>query len=280
MNANTNSRDNITKTKSVQNPGESKIKYQKIGDILIVKRSLTDDEIKELVKRTNCRTIVKYSTHITGDFRTPRVRVIYSSNMGSNDNNETETIHKEHGCRFKIDVSKVMWSMGNIEERKRMAHISNPDETVVDMFAGIGYFSIPMAKYSKPKKIYSIEINPNSYHYLCENIKLNKLDNMVAILSDNRKVMMENMADRIIMGYVLKTHKFLDKAFEFLKDKGVIHYHDTVAEKIMNIRPIEQLRYHGEKNGYKLTDYKINKIKKYSPGVWHVVVDAEFEKNE
>jgi tRNA wybutosine-synthesizing protein 2 len=251
------------------------LKYQKIGDILLVKKDLMDEEINYLINKTKCKTIVKYD-YIKGDMRKPTIKILYGT--------ETETIHKEHGCLFKIDVSKIMWSMGNIEERKRMAYISNSNETVVDMFAGIGYFTIPMAKYSKPKKIYAIEINPDSYYYLCENIKLNKLNNLnnvIPILSDNRDVDLKNMADRVIMGYVLKTKFFLNKAFEFLKEekKCTIHYHDTLAEKIMNTEPINEIKRCAEKHGYTLVDYKIHKIKKYSPGVWHIVVDAEVEKN-
>ncbi|WP_457612257.1 tRNA(Phe) (4-demethylwyosine(37)-C(7)) aminocarboxypropyltransferase Taw2 [Methanocaldococcus sp.] len=244
------------------------MKYQKVGDIVIVKRDLSQEEIKYLIEKTKCKTIVRYIT-ISGEFRRQYVKILYGR--------ETETIHKEHGCLFKLDVSKIMWSQGNIRERRRMAFISNKYETVVDMFSGIGYFSIPMAKYSKPF-IYAIEKNPVAYKYLCENIELNKLKNISPILSDNRDVPLENIADRVLMGYVHKTHKFLDKAFSFLKDRGVIHYHETVPEKIINIRPIERLKFYAKKQGYKLIDYKINKIKKYAPGVWHVVVDALFER--
>jgi len=248
-----------------------KIKYQKIGDILIVKKNLNDNEINYLVEKTKCKTIVKYNTHITGDLRTPKIKLLYGT--------KTETIHKEHGCLFKIDVSKVMWSMGNLEERKRISTLSNSNEIVVDMFAGIGYFTIPIAKYSNPKMIYALELNPDSYHHLSENIKLNKIENVTPILGDNRDFSLKNIANRISMGYVLKTHKFLDKAFEILHENGgVIHYHETVHEKILESRPIERLKYHAEKNGYKLDKYKINKIKKYAPGIWHVVVDAEFLK--
>ncbi|WP_292460853.1 class I SAM-dependent methyltransferase family protein [Methanothermococcus sp.] len=249
------------------------LKYQKIGDILLVKKKLTNNEINYLINKTKCKTIVKY-TYIKGDMRKPNIELLYGD--------KTETIHKEHGCLFKIDVSKVMWSMGNIEERKRMAYTSNPNETVVDMFAGIGYFTIPMAKYSKPKKIYAIEINPDSHYYLVENIKLNKLNNVVPILSDNRDVELKNMADRVIMGYILKTRFFLDKAFEFLKEgkKCTIHYHDTLAEKIMDTEPINEIKHHAEKHGYNLLSYKIHKIKKYAPGVWHIVVNAELIKDK
>ncbi|ACX72320.1 protein of unknown function Met10 [Methanocaldococcus vulcanius M7] len=248
------------------------LKYQKIGDIVIVKKDLTSDEIEEILKKTKCKAILRYTAQITGDLRIPHVKLLYG--------NETETIHKEHGCLFKIDVSKIMWSQGNIGERKRIAMIGKQGEVVVDMFAGIGYFSIPLAKYSKPKTIYAIEKNPISYKYLCENVEINNLNNIIPICSDNRNVKLENIADRVIMGYVHKTHKFLDKAFEFLKEKGVIHYHETVAEKIMTKRPIERLKYYAEKNNYFLTKYSIYKVKKYAPGVWHIVVDAEFEKRK
>ncbi|WP_423792961.1 tRNA(Phe) (4-demethylwyosine(37)-C(7)) aminocarboxypropyltransferase Taw2 [Methanocaldococcus indicus] len=239
--------------------------YQKIGDILVVKRDLSQKEIETLVNKTKCKTIVRYTTQITGEFRTPNVKILFGK--------ETETIHKEHKCLFKLDVAKIMWSQGNIKERERIAKISNKNEIVIDMFAGIGYFSIPIAKYSQPKKIYSIEKNPISFYYLTENVKLNKLKNVVPILSDNRDVDLKG--DRIIMGYIHKTHKFLDKAFSFLKDVGYIHYHETVAEKVL-YRPIERLKYYAEKNNYKLESYNLIKVKKYAPGVWHVVVDAKF----
>ncbi|ENN95777.1 hypothetical protein J422_05943 [Methanocaldococcus villosus KIN24-T80] len=244
------------------------MKYQKIGDIVLVKKPLSEEEIREIVKKTKCKTVALKTSQIVGEFRRPYIKILYGK--------ETETIHKEHGCLFKLDVSKIMWSQGNIKERERMARISNENEIVVDMFAGIGYFSIPLAKYSNPKTVYAIEKNPIAYHYLCENIKLNKLKNIIPILSDNRNVNLRNIADRIIMGYIHKTHKFLPKAFEILKDKGVIHYHETVAEKVMYERPIERLKYYAKIYNYKLVDYKIFKIKKYAPGVWHVVVDAKF----
>jgi len=247
-------------------------KYQKIGNILIVKRNLNEEEIDYLVKKTKCKSIVRYNTHITGDLRTPKVTLLYG--------NETETVQKEHNCLFKIDVSKVMWSMGNLDERRRISTVSNETEIVVDMFSGIGYFTIPLAKYSNPKTVYALELNPNSYNYLVENIKLNKLSNVIPILGDNRDFPIKNIADRISMGYVLTTHKFLDHAFEILNENGgFIHYHETVPENILESRPIERLKHHAEKNGYNLADYKINKIKQYSPGVWHVVVDAKFLKN-
>ncbi len=249
------------------------IKYQKIGDILLVKKIPSNKEINELIKKTKCKTILKYD-FINGNLREPKINKIYGGS--------TETIQKEYGVLFKIDVSKIMWSMGNIDERKRMATISNENEVVIDMFAGIGYFSIPLAKFSKPKKIYAIELNPNSYYYLNENIKLNNIDNtkIITILGDNKKANLINKGDRIIMGYILKTKEYLPTAFKYLNEKGgFIHYHDTLAEKLLDNEPYNYIEKVAKKYNYKIINYKLNKIKKYSPGVWHIVADVEFEKN-
>ncbi len=78
---------------------------------------------------------------------------------------------------FKLDLAKVMWSKGNNNERIRIARLVEDDEIVLDMFAGIEYFSVPIAKFSNAKQVIPIEINPNSYFYSNENIKLNKLTN-------------------------------------------------------------------------------------------------------
>lgn len=86
--------------------------------------------------------------------REPSLEIIYGD--------ETETIHKENGCLFNLDLSKVMWAKGNNNERLRIAKLVEDGEVVVDMFAGIGYFSIPIGVHSNAEKIYSIEINPNS----------------------------------------------------------------------------------------------------------------------
>jgi tRNA wybutosine-synthesizing protein 2 len=140
------------------------------------------------------------------------------------------------------------------------------------MFAGIGYFSIPIGVHANAKEIYSIEINPNSYHYLCENIKLNKVNNITPILGDCMVETPKLKADRIIMGYVKTTHHYLNVAIDSLNKGGVIHYHETVPEKLMETRPIERIQAQAGNRDVELL--KINKIKKYAPGVEHVVIDA------
>ena len=239
------------------------MKYKKIGDILILDNNYNDEDYLNLSKKHNVKTIMKID-HIQGTKREPIYKILFGS--------ETETINKENGCLFKLDLSKVMWSKGNNNERLRIAKLVEDNETVIDMFAGIGYFSIPIGVHSNAKQVYSIEINPNSYHYLCENIKLNKLDNVTPILGDCMEVTPKFSADRIVMGYVKTTHHYLKVAIDSLNNGGILHYHETVPEKLMNTRPIERIRAQAGNRDVELL--KINKIKKYAPGVEHVVVDA------
>ena len=245
----------------------NKLKWKRIGNVLILDSKFhyeSYEDLQILSKKHNVKTIMKID-HIQGTKREPVYNILYGS--------ETETIHKENGCLFKLDLSKVMWSKGNNNERLRIAKLVEEGEVVLDMFAGIGYFSIPIGVHSNAKHIYSIEINPNSYFYLCENIKLNNLDNITPILGDCMVHAPKYNADRIVMGYVKTTHHYLNAAINSLNEGGILHYHETVPEKLMDTRPLERIISQAGNREVELL--KLNKIKKYAPGVEHVVLDVK-----
>jgi tRNA wybutosine-synthesizing protein 2 len=246
--------------------------WQVLGNIIIVDipEILEDKETRIaealLSMYPKCRTVVR-DFGIEGQFRQPKRELLLGS--------ETETIHREHGCFFKQDVTKVMYSKGNLEERKRMSRLGE-GEVIVDMFAGIGYFSIPMAVHSRPKKITGIEINPESFAYLKENIRLNKVEDIfIPICGDCSKAAPEGTADRVLMGYVGTTHHYLEPAIKALKKGGgILHYHETVPESLTRTRPQERVRKAACSLGKKVEILETRRIKKYSPGVLHVVVDV------
>ena len=239
------------------------MKYKKIGDILILDKNYPDEDFEALSKRHKVKTIMKID-HIQGTKREPVYNILYG--------NETETVNKENGCLFKLDLAKVMWSKGNNNERLRIAKLVEDGETVIDMFEGIGYFSIPIGVHANASEVIAIEINLNSYKFLCDNIELNKLDNVTPVLGDCKIETPKFKADRIIMGYVKTTHHYLKVAVDSLNEGGILHYHETVPEKLIESRPIERIN--SAANGRDVELIKINKIKKYAPGVEHVVVDA------
>ncbi len=250
-------------------------KWEKIGDVLIIKFNDTLKEYKEKICQRyadilQCKTILNDIGGISGEYRKPKVEVLYGSR-------DTETIHKENGIKYKLDPCKIMFSSGNMDERIRMAGISDENETVVDLFAGIGYFTLPIAFYSRPKKIYSCEINPDAYRYLCENIVLNHVTKVVEpLLGDNRKNAPKNVADRVIMGYIDHTHRFLSTAINCLKNhKGIIHYHDVFPNELIPQKPLKIINDAAGKYGLKLDQVQHRFIKSYAPGISHIVVDIK-----
>jgi tRNA wybutosine-synthesizing protein 2 len=250
-------------------------KWEKIGDVLIIKfndvlKEYKDEICQKYTEILQCKTILNDIGGISGKYRKPKVKMLYGSK-------DTETSHKENGIKYKLDPCKIMFSSGNMNERIRMAGISNENETVVDLFTGIGYFTLPIAVYSRPKKIFSCEINPDAYRYLCENIVLNHVTKVVEpLLGDNRINAPKNVADRVIMGYINNTHKFLSTAINCLKNqKGIIHYHDVFPNELIPQKPLKVINDAAGKYRLKLNQVKHRFIKSYAPGISHIVFDIE-----
>ncbi len=217
-----------------------------------------------------CEAVILDKGGVAGEYREPVAELIFGE--------KTETTHRENGIRYSFDAARIMFSSGNVDERVRMAGLDCGGEVVVDMFAGIGYFSLPIAKYTGAVRVISIEKNPVAYEYLLRNIEDNGLENIEAYNMDNRDFEPTGIADRVIMGYVGTTHLFLDKALSILKDTGIIHYHETCPEALLPDRPLERLKAAAEKNGRMVDVRGTKRVKSYSPGVYHIVVDAEFER--
>jgi tRNA wybutosine-synthesizing protein 2 len=244
--------------------------WQLLGDVIIITlreklETRKNDIAKALLSMyPGCRTVL-LGRGISGQMRQPMREMIAGDN--------TETIHRENGCLFKLDAMQIMYSQGNLAERKRMSKLGN-GEIVVDMFAGIGYFSIPMAVHSKPLKIISIEINPVSAGFLRENIRLNRVEKIIEpVEGDCALVTPRGIADRVIMGY-LDAHQYLEHGIRALVHDGIIHYHEAVPEAVEQ-RPVNRIVETAGKLGRKVEIIEARRIKKYSPGVWHVVVDAK-----
>lgn len=251
--------------------------FQIIGDIAILKPGLSQNEAQiqaqEILKKLpRIKSVYRYSGPVSGLLRIPKV-----SHVAGERN--PVTIHRENGCLYRLDITKVMFSKGNVLERARIHKLVEPGETIIDMFAGIGYFSLPLGKFSPAKKIYSIELNPNSFRFLKENVSLNKLKGKVLpILGDCRKVKIPEKADRIIMGYLSKTYEFLPAAFRLLNPNGIIHYHDTFRKEELWEKSESILREYSGKHGFYPIRMEKRVVKQYAPGIFHVVIDAEFRR--
>ncbi|APW96948.1 SAM-dependent methyltransferase [Halobiforma lacisalsi AJ5] len=212
-----------------------------------------------------------------GTYREPRTRLL----AGESD---TETIHTEHGTRYGLDPATVMFSPGNQAERARMGEICTEGERVFDMFAGIGYFTLPMAR--SGAQVTATEINPTAFRYLLENAVLNDVSDRVdAYMTDCRDLASEVEADRVVMGYygsddggetrADEAHEFLDHALEALVSGGVVHYHEATPESRLWERPEGRLEAAAETAGRSLEVLERQRVKSHSAGVEHVVLDVQ-----
>ena len=228
---------------------------------------------------------------IAGPHREPEVEVI----AGAGD---TETVHTEHGTRYAMDLAEVMFSPGNKAERARMGEVVGAGERVVDMFAGIGYFTLPMARAGAD--VTAIERNPAAFRYLLENVRLNDVEAAVhPYRADCRDVLRaaaspprsdgvghsdparegdetDVTADRVVMGYY-DAHEYLDSALGALAPGGVVHVHEATPEPLVFERPVERVRAAAAERDRTVEILDTRRVKTHSEGVVHVVVDARVD---
>ncbi len=264
--------------KELDLPEESRLKipqkWEMFGNVLVLKLDEELDSQKSEIARVyadvlGAKTVLRDTGGISGEFREPVLKLLLGS--------ETDTLHVENGVKFSFDVSKIMFSSGNVDERIRMASICKQGEVVVDMFAGIGYFSLPISIHSSPAKVISYEINPVAFDYLKKNIELNDVGSIVEPHLADCLDAEEGVADRVLMGYVGTTHEFLPKAIRILKREGIIHYHETCPNDLLPERPTQRVFEAAESLGRSSSVNKIKNIKSYAPGVSHVVLDVKIE---
>jgi tRNA (guanine37-N1)-methyltransferase len=259
--------------------------YDIVGDIAIIRlpESLKHQTriIAEAVMKTNRRvkTVLQQVSSVSGDFRLRGLEWIGGERR-------TETIYREHGCLAKVDLRACYFSPRLSYERMRIAQKVQPKEVVVNMFAGVGCYSIIIAKLSEAERVYSIDINPIAVQYMRESIRLNKVERrVVPMQGDARKIVREelqNVADRVLMPLPEKAYEYLDCALSALKPlKGWVHYYDFEhARKDEN--PIEKTK---EKVSRKLKtiidDFEIQfgrVVRRTGPNWYQIVLDVQVWK--
>jgi tRNA wybutosine-synthesizing protein 2 len=249
--------------------------YQRLGQVLIVRlvpvlapyRALLGAAWRE---ELGVATVLARTGPISGELRSPHVERLTDG--------PTETEVVEHGTRWRLDAAEVMFAAGNRTERQRFARAVRAGERVADLFAGIGYFTLPAARVRPDATFVAVEKNPVAYRYLEGNAARNGVaERVLPILGDNRRVALEPGAfDRVVLGYLPSSLPWLGRAIRLLpSDGGVVHVHLVADARGAVDRARDavgaELARCGATSAGPLCG---REVKPYGPGRTHVVVDA------
>lgn len=250
--------------------------YEVIGDIALLEDENLDAQtalkIADALLRTqpNIKSVVKPLTPVIGEFRIREFEIIAGEPR-------TETIHREYGCRYKVDLARAYFTPRLSTERSRILSWVKEGDTVVDMFAGVGPYSILLAKSKKPSRVIAIDKNPDAVHYLRENISLNSAKNIEAIEGDAREEAKRfaGTADHVIMNLPHNAYEFLDSAVLLTKPGGIIHYYGMTPEDDLFESSVELIRKAAEKAGKQVEILEKRVVRSYAPHQYNICIEAK-----
>ncbi len=226
--------------------------------------------------------VLEQSSPVSGDYRIRR----YNRLAGEE---RTITIHREFGCLFKIDLDKAYFSPRLSAERDRIASqivdMKSESISVLNMFAGVGCFSIIMAKRNKNAKIYSVDINRQAFEYMAQNVYLNKVrGRVVSILGEATSIIdnhFQRKVDRVLMPLPEKAKDYLNHALAALKPKGGVIHYQTFVHVEKGVDPIDIAEKEVEdlmkKARHEILLSKI--VRDVGPRWFHVAVDIKVQRS-
>ena len=254
--------------------------FDQIGNIIILripesllpKGKIIGEVLLEKVK--TARSVYCQSSPVEGDFRIRKLDLLAGED-------KTETEYKEHGCRFKVDVEKTFFSPRLSTERERITELVKDGEVIINMFGGVGMFSIVAAK-KKKCHVYNIDINPDAARLCSENILLNKLKGTIeSIQGDAAKIIQDKLletGDRVLMLLPERSDEFLDSAIKAAKKNATIHYYCHIhAEKKEHVSSLATQHFQSVVNvKSEILGAKI--VRPIGPRFYQAVVDAAISK--
>ena len=249
--------------------------YQRLGRVLVVRlpealRPWFDAIGAAYAAELGVGAVLRRRGSIGGDWRLPAVELLYGG--------ETETEVLEHGVRYRFDAARIMFAEGNGEERARAGALVRPGETVADLFAGIGYFSIPAALPGRARLVYACEENPLAYRYLEENAEVNRVqERLRALLGDNRSAPIPSgTVDRVFLGLLPSGVAYLDRALDLLRaEGGWLHLHLVAGTREGREGALSVAREATARAGGEVVEGAAREVKPYGPGRFHAVADLK-----
>jgi tRNA (guanine37-N1)-methyltransferase len=264
--------------------------YERLGDIAIVDeddpdraRALADAIVASALP---VETVLNRASKVRGETRVRDWDVLAGEG--------TETVHREYGHEFAVDLAEVYFSPRLATERHRVAEQVTPGERAFDMFAGVGPFVVPFA--ARGAEVVGVDINETAIEYLRENARRNGVpDRVTAIHGDVRDVVsgssrgqrsdgVEDVAaeyagwaDRLVMNLPHSADEFLETAVALAGDDAVVHYYDIQGEDDP-YDPGEVAIRDAAEPEYEATVERRHTVRSYAPHELNVVLDVRLSR--
>lgn len=238
----------------IEVPKELKKKERKIASLL-------------MESHKNIKTVVKKRGGHEGELRLQKYSYIAGKRT-------KEVEYKEHNCTFHFDIEKSYFSSRLGNERKRIITQVKPNEVILVMFSGSGPYPITIAKNTKARSVYGIELNKYAHKYAFENVIRNKLKNVFLYQGDARKVAprLKMSFDRLLMPLPKGAEGFLPTALAVMKRGGIIHMYDFEKDSEFD-KGIEKVRQACRKAGKKCKILSVARCGQSSPHVFRICID-------
>ena len=246
--------------------------YDIIGSVVVLKQNKLKKKeklklAKELLKRPSIKTVVEKKDKIKGRLRTFKTKFIAGEK-------NLEVLHKENSCKFRLNVESCYFSPRLSGERKEIASLVKKKDRVLVMFAGVGPFSVLIAK--KVKEVVAIELSKACSKYAGVNVKLNKLNNLEVIQGDVKKKINKKFGkfSVIVMPRPNLKESFLKEAFSVSKKGTKIYYYCFGhVDELGNL--IKEVHEKAKESKKKIKILKIKKAGDIAPYKFRYRVDVE-----
>lgn len=261
-------------------------RWQRLGDVVVLPVTSFRDPAWNLVGKELWPVVAKS----IGTDRLARQGLVASTGTRDStleilvgDNGWVE--HRENGILYSFDATKCMFSWGNLSEKVRMAQLECRDEVIVDLFAGIGYFTLPFLVRANAKLVYACEWNPHAVEALRRNLCANNVaDRCVILEGDNRITAPKGVADRVCLGLLPTSEGSWDTAVRALRTEGgVLHIHGNVKdteECLWTDHVSKSINGIARSEGYfwEVSVVHVERVKWYAPHIRHLVADVQCRK--
>ena len=243
----------------------------KIPDALNLKKQTIGNIILQNVKPA--KSVFAQTSAVQGDYRIRSLEFIAGEY-------NTITEYREHGCRFRVDIQNTYFSPRLSTERLRIANLISENEIIANMFAGVGTFSIIIAKMNKTCKVYSIDSNPFAHEISVINTKLNRVeDKVIPIYGDAKDIIhdkIQGQCTRVLMPLPERSSEFVDSAVLALKaGRGMVHFFAHIRANTKNLA-LEHAEFAIETafNKYKHQTLQTRVVREVGPRLYQTVSDV------